>query len=49
MSNDEYRLMGLDVRQEKEVEVALTAAGLQWNCPTLLLSEVVLTYMETQE
>ncbi|KAG5283537.1 hypothetical protein AALO_G00043150 [Alosa alosa] len=49
VSNDQYRLLGLDIRQEKEVEVALCGAGFQWGCPTLLLSEVVLTYMETDE
>lgn len=42
-----YNLLGVDVRNEREVEEALSAAGLQWNSPTLILSEVVLTYMET--
>ncbi|KAL2081246.1 hypothetical protein ACEWY4_023099 [Coilia grayii] len=48
-SNDQYRLLGLDIRQEEAVQLALSAASFQWSCPTLVLSEVVLTYMETQE
>ncbi|XP_076857570.1 tRNA wybutosine-synthesizing protein 4 isoform X2 [Brachyhypopomus gauderio] len=47
VSSAQYYLLGLDVRDEKMVEKVLTAAGLQLTCPTLLLSEVVLTYMET--
>uniref|UniRef100_A0A673I7K9 tRNA wybutosine-synthesizing protein 4 n=1 Tax=Sinocyclocheilus rhinocerous TaxID=307959 RepID=A0A673I7K9_9TELE len=43
-----YNLIGVDVRKEQEVEVTLSGAGLQWDAPTLVLSEVVLTYMETQ-
>uniref|UniRef100_A0A8C2CCR2 tRNA wybutosine-synthesizing protein 4 n=1 Tax=Cyprinus carpio TaxID=7962 RepID=A0A8C2CCR2_CYPCA len=43
-----YNLIGVDVRKEQQVEVTLSAAGLQWDAPTLVLSEVVLTYMETQ-
>ncbi|KAI3355652.1 hypothetical protein L3Q82_004244 [Scortum barcoo] len=44
----QYRLLGVDVREESQVEKALGAAGLDWTAPTLILSEVVLTYMETQ-
>ncbi|XP_063743083.1 tRNA wybutosine-synthesizing protein 4 isoform X2 [Eleginops maclovinus] len=44
----QYRLLGVDVREEAQVEEALSAAGLDWAAPTLILSEVVLTYMETQ-
>ncbi|XP_042351118.1 tRNA wybutosine-synthesizing protein 4 [Plectropomus leopardus] len=44
----QYRLLGVDVREESRVEEALGAAGLDWAAPTLVLSEVVLTYMETQ-
>ena len=44
----QYRLLGLDVREESQVKEALEAAGLDWAAPTLILSEVVLTYMETQ-
>ncbi len=46
--SDHYNLIGVDVRKEQEVEATLSGAGLQWDAPTLVLSEVVLTYMETQ-
>ncbi len=46
--SDHYNLIGVDVRKEQEVEAILSGAGLQWDAPTLVLSEVVLTYMETQ-
>uniref|UniRef100_A0A3P8ZJF8 tRNA wybutosine-synthesizing protein 4 n=1 Tax=Esox lucius TaxID=8010 RepID=A0A3P8ZJF8_ESOLU len=45
---DQYCLLGVDVRENAQVEEALSGAGLDWSAPTLLLSEVVLTYMETQ-
>ncbi|XP_075966825.1 tRNA wybutosine-synthesizing protein 4 [Anarhichas minor] len=48
VSSGQYRLLGVDVREESQVEGALGAAGLDWAAPTLILSEVVLTYMETQ-
>ncbi|KAM4609435.1 tRNA wybutosine-synthesizing protein 4 [Polymixia lowei] len=48
VSCGQYALLGLDVREESQVEEALGRAGLDWTAPTLLLSEVVLTYMETQ-
>ena len=48
VSSGRYRLLGLDIREESQVEEALGAAGLDWAAPTLVLSEVVLTYMETQ-
>ncbi|XP_071400697.1 tRNA wybutosine-synthesizing protein 4 [Centroberyx affinis] len=48
VSSGQYRLLGVDVREESQVEEALGGAGLDWDAPTLLLSEVVLTYMETQ-
>lgn len=44
----QYRLLGVDVREESQVEETLGAAGLDWAAPTLILSEVVLTYMETK-
>ncbi|KAM9347649.1 tRNA wybutosine-synthesizing protein 4 [Symphorus nematophorus] len=47
-SSGQYRLLGVDVREESQVESALGAAGLDWAAPSLILSEVVLTYMETQ-
>lgn len=48
MLSGQYRLLGVDVREESKVEEALGAAGLDWTAPTLILSEVVLTYMETK-
>ncbi|RVE61161.1 hypothetical protein OJAV_G00168000 [Oryzias javanicus] len=48
LSSSHYQLVGVDVRDQKQVEAALTAAGMDWAAPTLILSEVVLTYMETQ-
>uniref|UniRef100_A0A3P8UDW8 tRNA wybutosine-synthesizing protein 4 n=1 Tax=Amphiprion percula TaxID=161767 RepID=A0A3P8UDW8_AMPPE len=48
VSSSRYRLLGVDVREENQVEEALCTAGLDWAAPTLILSEVVLTYMETQ-
>ncbi|XP_017558529.1 tRNA wybutosine-synthesizing protein 4 isoform X1 [Pygocentrus nattereri] len=44
----QYNLLGVDVRNEREAEGVLSGAGLQWDRPTLVLSEVVLTYMETE-
>ncbi|XP_054915968.1 tRNA wybutosine-synthesizing protein 4 isoform X2 [Poeciliopsis prolifica] len=49
MCSSQYRLLGVDVREESQTEEALSAAGLDWATPTLILSEVVLTYMETQK
>lgn len=49
MSSGQYQLLGVDVREEKQVEEALGSAGFDWTAPTLILSEVVLTYMETQQ
>uniref|UniRef100_A0A8B9L0D3 tRNA wybutosine-synthesizing protein 4 n=1 Tax=Astyanax mexicanus TaxID=7994 RepID=A0A8B9L0D3_ASTMX len=48
VSSAQYKLLGVDVRNEREVEEGLRVAGLQWDRPTLVLSEVVLTYMETK-
>lgn len=48
VSSSQYRLLGVDIREESKVEEALRVAGLDWAAPTLILSEVVLTYMETQ-
>ncbi|KAK5609958.1 hypothetical protein CRENBAI_007764 [Crenichthys baileyi] len=48
ISSSQYRMLGVDVRGGSQVEEALGAAGLDWTAPTLILSEVVLTYMETQ-
>ena len=48
MRSAQYNLLGVDVRNEREAEEVLSMAGLQWDHPTLVLSEVVLTYMETE-
>ncbi|XP_048883425.1 tRNA wybutosine-synthesizing protein 4 isoform X2 [Brienomyrus brachyistius] len=48
VSSSQYRLLGVDMRSETEMEAALSRAGVEWSCPTLLLSEVVLTYMDTE-
>lgn len=48
VSSSQYFLLGVDVRHESHVEEALVKAGLDPTAPTLILSEVVLTYMETQ-
>ncbi|TSQ01556.1 tRNA wybutosine-synthesizing protein 4 [Bagarius yarrelli] len=48
VNSDHYMLLGVDVRNEREVEEVLSAASLRWDSPTLILSEVVLTYMETR-
>lgn len=49
LSSGRYQLLGVDVREENQVEEALGSAGFDWTAPTLILSEVVLTYMETQQ
>ncbi|XP_032364842.1 tRNA wybutosine-synthesizing protein 4 isoform X3 [Etheostoma spectabile] len=48
VASSRYHLLGVDVREESRVEEALGAAGLDWAAPTLILSEVVLTYMEAK-
>ncbi|XP_077392578.1 tRNA wybutosine-synthesizing protein 4 isoform X1 [Festucalex cinctus] len=49
VSSSQYFLLGADLRHGSHVEEALLKAGLDPNAPTLILSEVVLTYMETQQ
>ncbi|MBN3307265.1 TYW4 protein, partial [Amia calva] len=44
----QYRLLGVDLREVQGVESALRGAGLDPTVPTLLLSEVVLTYLDTE-
>lgn len=48
LSCSQYRLLGVDVREQSQMEKALESAGLEWAAPTLILSEVVLTYMENK-
>ncbi|XP_026888835.2 tRNA wybutosine-synthesizing protein 4 isoform X2 [Electrophorus electricus] len=47
VSSAQYNLLGLDLRNGRMAEEVLRVAGLQHNIPSLVLSEVVLTYMET--
>ncbi|XP_018587795.1 tRNA wybutosine-synthesizing protein 4 [Scleropages formosus] len=46
--SSQYRLLGVDVRDEGKAEEAFGTAALQRSAPTLLLSEVALTYMDTE-
>ncbi|XP_004623556.1 tRNA wybutosine-synthesizing protein 4 [Octodon degus] len=42
----DYRILGLDLRQLRQLDEALDAAGLNVAAPTLLLAEAVLTYLQ---
>ncbi|KAM5179880.1 tRNA wybutosine-synthesizing protein 4 [Mantella aurantiaca] len=44
--SEDYKLLGVDLGDISALDSALDRAGLTWNCPTLLLAEVVLCYME---
>ncbi|NXN95323.1 TYW4 protein, partial [Rhinopomastus cyanomelas] len=45
-SGDDYKLLGVDLSELPELERALEEVGLDSEIPTLLIAEVVLTYME---
>ncbi|XP_053167973.1 tRNA wybutosine-synthesizing protein 4 [Hemicordylus capensis] len=47
-AGEDYRLLGADLSELPRLEKALHAAGLDPKAPTLLLAEVVLTYLEVQ-
>ncbi|XP_062983308.1 tRNA wybutosine-synthesizing protein 4 [Elgaria multicarinata webbii] len=47
-SGDDYRLLGVDLAELSKLEEALHAAGLDPKAPTMILAEVVLTYMEVE-
>ncbi|KAM9710396.1 LOW QUALITY PROTEIN: tRNA wybutosine-synthesizing protein 4 [Menidia menidia] len=47
VSSPRFVLLGLDLRERPLVDEALEAGGLDRAAPTLVLSEVVLTYMDT--
>lgn len=49
LSSDQYHLLGVDIREKDKLEVALGQVGFDFTAPTMILSEVVLTYMETQQ
>ncbi|KAM3910175.1 tRNA wybutosine-synthesizing protein 4-like, partial [Leptodactylus fuscus] len=41
-----YKLIGVNLGDVVALDSALEGAGLQWDCPTLILAEVVLCYMD---
>ncbi|XP_067401002.1 tRNA wybutosine-synthesizing protein 4 isoform X2 [Emydura macquarii macquarii] len=45
-AGEDYKLLGVDLSELSELEQALKEAGLDPEVPTMLLAEVVLTYME---
>ena len=45
LSNKNYKLLGVDLSQVNTLEAALKLCDVDFDVPTLLLSEVVLTYM----
>ncbi|BFZ01945.1 hypothetical protein BsWGS_04985 [Bradybaena similaris] len=45
LSCSDYHLLGVDLTQLNTLEAALKMCGLDFECPTLLLSECVMTYM----
>ncbi|XP_061485291.1 tRNA wybutosine-synthesizing protein 4 isoform X2 [Rhineura floridana] len=47
-SGEDYRLLGVDLSELPRLEEALHGAGLDPKAPTMLLAEVVLTYMEVE-
>lgn len=49
LSSDQYHLLGVDIREKDQLEAALGKVGFDWTAPTMILSEVVLTYMETHQ
>ncbi|XP_053928890.1 tRNA wybutosine-synthesizing protein 4 isoform X2 [Cuculus canorus] len=47
VAGEGYRLLGVDLSELSHLEKALEEAGLDRGVPTVVLAEVVLTYMET--
>lgn len=45
---DDYRLLGVDMTQVKVLDDAFRQSGTNVSCPTLILSECVLTYLTPQ-
>uniref|UniRef100_A0A803KKM8 tRNA wybutosine-synthesizing protein 4 n=1 Tax=Xenopus tropicalis TaxID=8364 RepID=A0A803KKM8_XENTR len=41
-----YKLLGVDLTEVSSLDAALNLAGLSWDCPTLVLGEVALCYMD---
>ena len=46
---DDYRLLGVDLTQVKVLDNVFHQAGIDISCPTLILSECVLTYLSPQQ
>ncbi|NWW84325.1 TYW4 protein, partial [Rhynochetos jubatus] len=46
-AGEDYKLLGADLEELRELERALEEAGLEPGVPTLLIAEVVLTYMDS--
>ncbi|XP_063806858.1 tRNA wybutosine-synthesizing protein 4 isoform X2 [Pseudophryne corroboree] len=44
--SEDYKLIGADLSDISHLQSALDGAGIKWDCPTLLLGEVVLCYMD---
>nr|XP_020647536.1 tRNA wybutosine-synthesizing protein 4 [Pogona vitticeps] len=47
-SGEDYKLLGVDLSDLSRLEEALQGAGLDSRVPTMILAEVVLTYMEVE-
>lgn len=47
-AGEDYRLLGVDLSELPSLERALQGAALDPRAPTLLLAEVVLTYMDVE-
>ncbi|KAM8975630.1 LOW QUALITY PROTEIN: tRNA wybutosine-synthesizing protein 4 [Pelodytes ibericus] len=46
LSAQDYKLIGVDLNNVSNLDSSLDSAGLRWDCPTLILAEVVLCYMD---
>lgn len=45
INTEDYKLLGVDLTQLNTLEACLNLCGVDWDTPTLLLSECVMTYM----
>ncbi|KAM4687228.1 tRNA wybutosine-synthesizing protein 4 [Rhinophrynus dorsalis] len=46
LSAGQYKLLGVDLSDTVLLDCVLEQSGLRWDCPTLILGEVVLCYMD---
>ncbi|XP_053561673.1 tRNA wybutosine-synthesizing protein 4 [Bombina bombina] len=46
LSAQSYKLLGVDLNDVSCLDYALDGAGLKWDCPSLILAEVALCYMD---